>query len=272
MRHVPQTNRPDPNTSLWAWLAHDLRFYREKHGLSQEALGEIINRTPASVSNCEAGRRHINDDEAKILDDLWQTGGHFQRLLLFARRSHNPDWFREHVSYEGRAKGIRTFQGLWVPGILQTQDYATASFRAAGVPNVEDLVEERLLRQEIMRRKAPPLLDILLDQAVLLRHVGGPAVMAAQLRHLAEASELPNVLVRVIPFSEGAHMGQDGGFKILTGDFGEVSYVEAPHGGRLMSDTSEVRSSTERWARIGAKALPEGPSKALLLSTMESMK
>ena len=225
---MSQTNPPDPNTSLWAWLAHDLRFYREKSGLSQEKLGSIVGRSPSSLSNCEAGRRRINENDARILDDLWETGGHFQRLLMFARLSHDPDWFREHISYEIRADNIRTFEGLWVPGLLQTPDYARASFTAAGVASIDDLVDERILRQEILSREDPPLLDIILDEAVLMRHVGGPAVMKEQLQRLVAISESPNIILRVIPFTEGAHMGQDGSFKILTGDFGDVTYVEAP--------------------------------------------
>src|SRR3954447_20181173 len=88
---------PDPNSSLWAWLAHDLRFYRTKHGLSLAQLGKIIGRTRGSVSACEYGRRRINDQEANILDKLWDTGGHFRRLLRFARLNHDPNWFEEHL-------------------------------------------------------------------------------------------------------------------------------------------------------------------------------
>lgn len=269
---MPKTDPPNPDESLYAWLAHDLRFYRQKYGLTLKKLGEIIGRSESSLSNCEAGRRVISEDEAITLDQLWDTGGHFRRLLLFARRNHNPNWFREHVSYEGLATAIRTFEGLWVPGLLQTPDYVRASFEAAGVADLGGLVAERLSRQEILQKEAPPFLEVLIDQAVLMRRVGGPAVMRAQLQHLADASELPHVILRVIPFEEGAHMGQDGGFVVLTLDNGELAYVEAPTGGRLVTERSEIGSISLRWARIGAKALPQGPSRDLILKVMETMR
>jgi transcriptional regulator with XRE-family HTH domain len=268
---VPETKHVNPDSSLYAWLAHDLRFYRQKHGMTLDALGKVIGRSESSLSNCEGGRRHITEAEANILDEHWNTGGHFRRLLLFARRNHNPDWFREHVSYEARATAVRAYEGLWVPGLVQTPDYASASFEAAGMTDLDGLVAERLSRQEILGKKSPPFLDILLDQAVIMRCVGGPEVMAGQLQHLADISRHPHVILRVIPFSEGAHMGQDGSFTILTWESGELAYVEAPIGGRLVTEGAEIRSITLRWARIGAKALPEGPSRDLILKTLETL-
>ncbi len=94
----------DPDSSLWSWLAHDLRFYREKYGLSQEAMGGIIRRSGSNLSNCEAGRRRITSKEAKSLDARFNTGGHFQRLLRFAQRGHDPDWHRQFVHLEKKAR------------------------------------------------------------------------------------------------------------------------------------------------------------------------
>src|SRR5215813_480817 len=96
----------NPDSSLWAWLAHDLRFYREKYGLSQPEMGKIIRRSGSNLSNCEAGRRRITEKEAKLLDEYFKTGGHFQRLLRFARRGHDPNWFRQYVGFEVTAAMI----------------------------------------------------------------------------------------------------------------------------------------------------------------------
>src|SRR4051794_12557806 len=93
----------DPDSSLWAWLAHDLRFYREKYGLSQSAMGRIIGRSATNLSNCEANRRRITDKEAKLLDARFKTGGHFQRLLHFAQLGHDPNWLKQYVNLEKRA-------------------------------------------------------------------------------------------------------------------------------------------------------------------------
>jgi transcriptional regulator with XRE-family HTH domain len=122
----------DPDSSLQAWLAHDLRLYRKRAGMSQEELGEALGRTGSNLSNIEAGRRSIDEDDAKKLDELWDTGGHFRRLVIFARRNHSPDWFREHVSYEERATIIKIFEPMFVPGLLQTPEYAMATLVAGG--------------------------------------------------------------------------------------------------------------------------------------------
>src|SRR4051794_18435530 len=90
----------DPDASLWDWLACDLRFYRESHGLTGTQLGEIIGCVRSTVSNLEAGRLKLAEDQAKKLDAQWGTNGHFLRLLKFARAGHDPDWFRQYTQYE----------------------------------------------------------------------------------------------------------------------------------------------------------------------------
>src|SRR3954466_10509664 len=99
----------DPDSSLWAWLAYDLRFYREKYGLSQAAMGRIIRRSPANLSNCEAGRRRITDRDAELLDRHFETGGHFARLLRYPQRGHDPHWFMQFMGLERKATMIKTF-------------------------------------------------------------------------------------------------------------------------------------------------------------------
>ncbi|MCW2941096.1 MAG: transcriptional regulator, family [Actinomycetia bacterium] len=93
----------DPKSSLWAWLARDLRFYREKHGLSGTQLGKIIGCVRSTVSNLEAGRYRLDDKQARALDKEWNTGGHFERLLWFAQTAHDPDWFRTYTQFEADA-------------------------------------------------------------------------------------------------------------------------------------------------------------------------
>lgn len=270
MSHTETERLPDPDESLWSWLAHDLRFYRTKHGLSLAQLGRIIGRTRGSVSACEHGRRRITDREAVILDELWETGGHFARLLRFARLGHDPDWDKEHLETEARSTVIRTYESSWVPGLLQTADYARATFKAAGL-DPDPLVERRLARHELIDRESPPVLWVVLDHAVLLREVGGGSVMREQLAHLLHVAEQPNVSLRVVPLNAGAHMGQDGSFKLMKTSAGDVAYVEAPAGGRLIMDSDEVVSLQLRYDRIGALALPEPMSRSLIRECMEAM-
>lgn len=102
--------------------------------------------------------------------------------------------------------------------------------------------------------------------------VGGPDVMRAQLAHLLDLSNQPNVSVRVVPRSAGAHVGLDGAFKVMTVDEGDVAYTEAHGGGRLVLSAQEVRSFSVRYDRVGVKALPEEASRNLIREIMEDMK
>lgn len=269
---MPASELLDPDSSLYAWLAHDLRFYRVKHRLSQPSLGAIIGRSASSLSNCEAGRRRITVEEADILDNLWDTGGHFRRLMMFARLSHDPDWFRQHVEHEAKARMLKLYELSFVPGLFQTPEYATANLAAGPVKDLKATVDARLSRQGILKRDEPPLLWVLLDETVLIRPVGGAKVMRQQLGHLLQLSELPHVFLRIVPLSAGAHMGQDGAFKLMTTESGEVAFSDAPGGGRLVLDSAEVRSFGVRYDRIGIKALPDDLSRDLILRTMEATK
>jgi DNA-binding XRE family transcriptional regulator len=261
----------DPDSSLWAWLAYDLRFYREKCGLSQEAMGRIIRRSATNLSNCEAGRRRITDREAKLLDTHFKTGGHFQRLLRFAQRGHDPSWFKQFTHLERAATMIKTYQVLAMPGLLQLPEYIFALAEAGGTTDPHELVEERTARQTILNSGSPPLLWALVTESALEWPVGGPVVMRKQLAHLLEVSERPNISVRVIPKVTGAHAGFDGSFSIISGDVGDVAYTESPGGGRLVPSTTEVRSFAVRYDRLGQVALPAQPSRVLIEKAMEAL-
>ncbi len=261
----------DPDSSLWAWLAHDLRFYREKYGLSQPALGQVIGRSASNLSNCEAGRRRIGSKEAKLLDARFKTGGHFQRLLRYAQRGHDPDWFKQFVDIEKTATSIKAFEALTVPGLLQLPEYARALTVAGGEPEPDEPVEERMGRQLILDETPPPLLWVIITESILEWPIGGAEVMRKQLAQLIEASERPNISIRVIPKVTGAHAGVDGSFSIISGSTGDVVYTEAPGGGRLVPSVDEVRSYGVRYERISQVALPTGPSRKIIEQAMEAL-
>ncbi|MBO2464327.1 helix-turn-helix domain-containing protein [Actinomadura violacea] len=260
----------DPASSLYAWLAYDLRFYRQKRGLTGTQVGKIINCVRSHVSNLEAGRACIDMDQAKALDAAWDTGGHFQRLLGFARSLHSPDWFRQSVEYEAKARILRIYQGQVIPVPLQTEDYARAGLSMARVGDVEKALMARMARQElIIGREDCPLMMVLLGQDALDRPVGGAEVMGAQLRRLLELGERPGVSIRVIARSAGWHLGLDGPFQVMSLERRDVAYTGAFHGGRLVQDAAEVREIAIDFELIGAKASSEGESRALIEKIMK---
>lgn len=260
----------DPKISLWHFLAFALRFEREKHGLSLAQCGEIINAARSTVSNIEAGRLKLGEDQARKLDKRYNTARMFEMLIWFANTSHDPDWFRQYADFEAQAEIIRIYQGQVIPVPLQTDDYARAFLTVAGVKDVDRALATRVARQEaIFGRATPPVLLILLDEDALDRPVGGRDVMRMQLERLLELGELPHVIIRVVPRSVGAHIGLNGPFQVMSLE-ADVAYVGAFHGGRLVQDPVEVRELAVDFELIGAKALSEEASRILISELMEA--
>lgn len=264
----------DPASSLWDWIAADLAYYRAKEGISLAKLAEEMNCVRQTVSNLELGTPgyRLSESQAKTLDDRWELNRHFSLLLLYAKAGHDPNWFKEYVIYEAKASVIKTWELAWIPGLLQTPDYARASLLAGGMRDVEGPLEARMMRKEVLTRKDAPILWVLLWEGALETCIGGRDVMGKQLGSLLDAAEDPGVNLRVVPRASGSHLGLDGSFKLLTMRSGEdLAFVEAPGGGRLVSSPEEVRSYELRYDRIGQHALPETTSRDLVRAIMEEL-
>ncbi|HEY7486645.1 MAG TPA: DUF5753 domain-containing protein, partial [Streptosporangiaceae bacterium] len=184
----------------------------------------------------------------------------------------NPNWLQEHLDIEARSSVIKTYEALVVPGLLQTPEYACALFAADGVADVEKDVEQRMARQAILTRNPPPQLWVLLSENALDWPIGGAEVMRKQLAGLLEASEQPNMGIRVLPRSAGAHAGTTGSFKIMSTESGDVVYTESPGGGRLVPSAEEVRKYGIKYDRIGQHALPEVQSRDKIKQAMEAIR
>lgn len=261
----------DPDASLWDWLAYDLRFYRRKYGMTQNAMSQILGVSSSHLSNMELGLRRLTEKHAKRLDERFKTGGHFQRLLRFARRGHDPDWFKQYTEIEARATLLKVYDALAVPGIFQTPEYARALFMANGAENVEELLDRRMARQSILTRNNPATVWAIISQNAIDWPVGTPDEMRKQLAQLLELSTLPSIGVRVLPRSANAHAGFDGSFYHMSGEDEDVVFVDAPGGGRLVPSPSEVRSFGMQYDRIGQATLPESLSRELIQKVMEEL-
>ncbi|GAB3972614.1 helix-turn-helix transcriptional regulator [Actinoallomurus acanthiterrae] len=260
----------DPKLFLWHFLAYELRYERERHGLSLTQMGKVINAARSTVSNIEAGRRKIDDDQAKAIDGTWGTGRLFELLLWYAQTSHGPDWGRTFARYEATAEMLRLYHGQAIPGPLQTDDYIRALLRESDVKDIESAVAERIARkQAIFERDDPPFIWALMDEGVLDTPVGGPGVMKEQLRHLRDLADEPKIILRVIPKSSGAHLGLDGPFQVIGLATRDVAYSGAQNGGRLIEGTSEVKELAVRFEHIGAKAASQDDSRILIEQYLE---
>lgn len=261
----------DPDSSLWAWLAYDVRFHRKKYQLTLHQLARVIHSSASNVSNIEAGRRKLTDEQALALDIRFKTGGHFSRLLRFARRGHDPDWFKQYAHLEAKARLIKTFEAITVPGLLQTPEYATELFRAVGRVDVAESLTERMARAEIFKKSDPPLFWAIVTESVIDWPIGGSEVMRKQLAHLLDLSTRPNISVRVVPRTAGTHAGIDGSFSLISGSDGDVAYTESPGGGRLVASAEEIREFGLQYDRIGQSALPASASREMIRRIMEAL-
>lgn len=133
-----------------------------------------------------------------------------------------PNSIVEYIQQENEASHINTFEPLHIPGLLQTESYAQMALSQAGMYQfegaaIEDRVKLRMERQwRVMDGKNPPQLTVLLDEAALHRHAHSAEILREQLLHLAELSELPNVIIRIIPFGVGLYAGMDAGSFVMT--------------------------------------------------------
>lgn len=215
-------------------LGRLLRELREGRDITQEDAAHHIERVPSTMYRIEDGQPGVRirpgGDVARLCDLYGVTDEELRTgLMALAEETRNKDWFQPNrnvlppkfnmfLSLESDASELSLYELERVPGLLQTEAYARALFRIPGPDgrerDQEDIaqrLELRLqLRQAALRRKdpRPPRFDVLVGEAVLRRPVGGPAVMAEQLRHINKVTaELMHVSVRVVPFSAGLQEG-----------------------------------------------------------------
>lgn len=184
-----------------------------------------------------------------------------------------PQEYRDFISLEAGARSARTVELSVVPGLLQTPGYARAVTRAAlgGLPEpkVDALVEVRLARQKVLRADPPLELSAVLDEAVLRRQIGGPGVMAGQLRHLVEVGRLPQVRLQVLPFSVGGHLGLTGPFVIFSfPNIADLDVVVLDHltSSLYLERKEDLEAYSAAFRTIQAHALPPQDSSDLISS------
>ncbi|MFI6148205.1 Scr1 family TA system antitoxin-like transcriptional regulator [Streptomyces sp. NPDC051109] len=264
----------DPSSSPRALLGAELRVARERAGLSQAELGEPLFVSGSFIGQLEAGTRRMHIEFARQIDDILDTGGFFVRNCGAAAKSKYPDHFAAAAEAEALAKTIREYAPLIIPGLLQTEAYARAVFRAykptATAEIIDELVANRLARAALLSDPTTPLLWCVLDEAVLRREVGGPTVMAEALRHVATLIRSHRLIAQVVPFRTGAHASLGGPLRLMAfDDAPPLAYVEGLETGLLLDDPATVVQHTLTYDLLTASALPPRESLALIESVAE---
>jgi transcriptional regulator with XRE-family HTH domain len=219
-------------------LGKRLRELRSQHALTVEDVAERVLCSATKISRLEAGVRRPSLRDVGHLCALYDVNESTSAELMdFARRAHEQDWWTQYedlsldplIGLEEEAIAITCYSVYYVPTLLQTTDYAKVIIKAiAPKINPEILqqrVEVRLRRQQLLDGANRPRYRVLLDEAILKRPVGGPELMADQLDKVLEAARRGKVTVQVIPFKSGAHAAADGYFILLEFDNPNLSPV-----------------------------------------------
>jgi transcriptional regulator with XRE-family HTH domain len=247
-----------------------LRHYRQQAGLSQEQLGSLVFLTGDMIAKVERGDRAASDRLVEQCETHLNANGGLSILWeelggLLHQRGY-PGWFAPWTEREAQAVRLRSFELAVVPGLLQTDGYARALLtdRIGFNGDVDEAVAARLARQAILDRDDPPEFFVVVDEAVLHRPVGGPDVMAGQLKHLVEMSGR-STIVTVFPAATGVHDGLQGAFIIADfADGSSAAYLETGLRGMVMQDTEDVTALEATWDRLAAEALPRSASVKLI--------
>jgi len=227
-------------------LGSQLRRLREGRGITREDAGYQIRASESKISRMELGRVSFKERDVADLLSLYgvNDGAEREALLGLVREANKsgwwhsfndvlPGWFQTYVGLEEAAALIRTYEVQFIPGLLQSEEYARAVFGQTRPVISDEELERRLSlrmrRQKLLTDGQSPRLWAVIDEAALRRPVGGPKVMRAQVQYLIDIAQQPNVVIQVMPFRFGAHAGESGAFSILRfpeQDLADVVYLE----------------------------------------------
>ncbi|MGK5675421.1 helix-turn-helix domain-containing protein [Micromonospora sp. URMC 106] len=265
-------------------IARELRQLRERAGMTLDVAARQLDMSKSNLSRIENAQIGIKPRDVRAALALYEvTGADAEALIEIARGAQQrgwwqnysdvlPEWFEFYVGLEAEAATLRTYEAEAVPGLLQTEAYAREVFRrTAGEDGIERKVAARLHRQNVLHRDNPVELSVVLNEAVLCRPIGGNAVMADQMAHLAKVAQLPNVTLLVLPFSAGGHPAMNAPYVVLTfADAADatVVYLENLTMGLALEGAEHVRGYSLVHEELGRLAL--GPEASLARLTEAS--
>lgn len=270
-------------------LGAQLRRLREARGITREAAGYSIRASESKISRMELGRVSFKERDVADLLTLYGVNDEADRAALLGLvREANvagwwhgygdvlPAWFQTYVGLEESASLIRTFEVQFVHGLLQSEEYIRAivllGHPKASRAEIERRVGLRLERQKLLVSERAPEFVAVLDEGALRRPFGGREAMRAQLRHLTDMAQYPNVTVRVLPFEAGGHATGSGAFTLLRfpeSDLSDLVYLEQLTSALYLDKRDDVQQYDQAMAALCERSL--SPEKTLdrLLSILQ---
>ncbi|WP_059005903.1 helix-turn-helix domain-containing protein [Streptomyces specialis] len=281
-------------TVLRIVLGTHLRRLREGCGITREAAGDAIRGSHAKISRLELGRVSAKERDIADLLTLYGVVDEAQReqFLALARQASKPGWWQRYsdvlpswfetlIGLEEAASMIRTYEVQFIPGLLQTPDYARACIRL-GNPRATDRqvdrrVELRMERQQLLDKPHAPKLWAVVDEAALRRPLGGPEAMRTQIRRLRELAERPNITLQIAPFRLGGLAAAGGPITILRflePDLPDIVYLEQLNSALYLDKRDDVEDYLAVMDSLCATAEPHGKTAEFLdgLRFLEGLK
>ena len=275
-------------TVLRLLLGAQLRKLREARHISLEDAGRQIRASHSKMSRLELGRVGFKDRDLTDLLALYGVTGRAEidALRALAKRANAQGWwhdysdvlagwFEAYVGLEEAASRIRAYELQFVPGLLQTPEYARAvtllGHGGAAGAEIDRRVSLRMARQALLDSPRAPHLWVVLDEAVLRRPVGRPDVMRGQLRHLLACAQRPGITLQVLPFRVGGHAAAGGPFSILRfaePDLPDIVYLEQLTSALYLDRRDAVEHYIEVMDRLCVSALPAQQSMEMIANVL----
>ncbi|MFF4526558.1 helix-turn-helix domain-containing protein [Streptomyces bluensis] len=267
----------EPVRSARALYGAELRRQRQLSGMSLDRLSAVVNYSKTHLHGVETAERLLLPPISQKLDVAFGTGELFQGLWGAVKREYTPRRFDHCLELEAKAVRIQEFGASIIPGLLQTEPYMRALFRACNpgaTPEViNGLVAARMSRQEILRADNRPDVWWILNEAAVRQAVGGPRVMREQLAALLPLVETDHTTIQVVPFDVGACPLMNGTLILLTlPDNSTTVYQEGAGSGEIFDDKETVMRQLRDYDRMKACALSPKGSAALIKTAMENFK
>ncbi|ONK11300.1 helix-turn-helix transcriptional regulator [Streptomyces sp. MP131-18] len=265
-----------PDRSARHFYGADLRRHRMNADFSLAALAGEVPCSKSQLARIETAESIPPPGLSEEFDRVFDTDGHFTRLYGLVSREIHPEQYRRRMEIESRARTIREYAGLLVPGLLQTRDYAQALFRATNPKATEEDVQQkvaaRLSRQRLLIGDNAPDVSVVLDEAAIRRSLGGPAVMRAQLSALIDAVNTATSVVQLLPFNHGEHALLGGTLTLMTlKDGATFAYEESIDSGTLMEDRERVNARLHAYDLLRSHALSPSETATFIRSVMEAL-
>jgi hypothetical protein len=246
----------------------------------------------SKMNRIEKAKSGISANDLKMLLPLYgiTDKARAEELVALAREARESPWWNRYkgvapekllelIDYESAASAVSQFEPMFVPGILQTEEYARAVLQVhydekSAAERLAAMVDLRTRRRGLLTRENAPHFAYVLDEPVINRVVGSSAVMSRQFQHLANLAKLPNVTIQVVPFTAGLHPGMKGPFEVV--QFADtpdenIVFLEGPRGDFISEDPEETENYLEAFKRITEASLGPSDSVKRLLQAADEM-